>query len=275
MKPAKFAYAAPKTVEEAARIAAGEDGDFKALGGGQSLGPMLNLRLVRPSLLIDLSGIEALRIVDDDGANLYIGAGVTHAMIEDGDVPDPANGMLAHVAAGIAYRAVRTRGTIGGSLAHADPAADWITVFTALDARVSVADRRGHRRVPMTAFMTGAFTTILAGDQIVAGVTIAKLGASGRWGYYKICRKTGEFADAMAAAVFDPERGFARIVMGAMDGAPVLLDSLAAEIARAGGPAGAGAVARAVAEAAPGLDDYRKQVQSVAVRRAIEQVYGA
>ncbi len=188
-------------------------------------------------------------------------------------MPDPANGMLAYVAAGIAYRAVRTRGTIGGSLAHADPAADWITALVALDARVSVADRRGHRRVPMTGFMTGAFTTILAGDQIVAGVTIAKLGASGRWGYYKICRKTGEFADAMAAVVFDPERGFARIVMGAMDGAPVLLDSLAAEIARAGGPAGAEAVARAVAEAAPGLDDYRKQVQSVAVRRAIEQVY--
>ncbi len=275
MKPAKFEYEAPATLEQAARFAAGVEGEVRALGGGQSLGPMLNLRLARPDLLIDLTRIEALRVIDDDGDDLIVGAAVTHAAFEDGHVPDPANGMLGHVAAGIAYRAVRTRGTIGGSLAHADPAADWITALTALDARLTLIGPRGSRVVPMAGFMTGAFSTGLAGDEIIGLVSIPRLSSAGRWGYYKICRKTGEFAEAMAAMVVDPKRSFARIVMGATEGAPILLDSLAAEVARAGGLSGADQVARAVAEAAPGFDDYKKQVQSVAVRRAIEQVYGA
>ena len=113
--------------------------DAKVLAGGQTLGPMLNLRLAQPALLVDITRIPELAAVSEDADAVTIGATVTHAAIEDGRVPDPTGGFLARVARGIAYRAVRTRGTIGGSLAHADPAADWLSCLAALGAEVVIA----------------------------------------------------------------------------------------------------------------------------------------
>ena len=112
------------------------------IAGGQSLMPMLNLRLVRPTKLIDLRNLGDLRQVQDDGDALIYGAGITHAMIEDGRVPDATPGWLSSIAGDIAYRAVRNRGTIGGSLAHADPAADWLSALTALGGEVHAFGRR-------------------------------------------------------------------------------------------------------------------------------------
>jgi carbon-monoxide dehydrogenase medium subunit len=126
MKPAPFDYARPSSLADAIALLASDELSLKLLAGGQSLGPMLNLRLVQPDLLVDITAVPELRRAEADGDGVLIGACVTHADIEDGRVPDPTEGVLPAVARGIAYRAVRNRGTIGGSLAHADPAADWI-----------------------------------------------------------------------------------------------------------------------------------------------------
>src|SRR5262245_23263066 len=138
MKPVAFDYERPQDISGALMLARQEDIAVKFLAGGQSLGPMLNLRLAQPDLLVDLTGIAELKHVEANADALELGACVTHADIEDGRVPDVTNGALAAVAHGIAYRAVRNRGTIGGSVAHADPAADWVTFLAALAAEVVV-----------------------------------------------------------------------------------------------------------------------------------------
>src|SRR5262245_63464540 len=130
MKPVAFDYERPASIPEALQVLAGH-AEAKLLAGGQTLGPMLNLRLAQPALLVDITRIPELAAVAEDAEAVTIGATVTHAAIEDGRVPDPTGGFLARVARGIAYRAVRTRGTIGGSLAHADPAADWLSCLAA------------------------------------------------------------------------------------------------------------------------------------------------
>ncbi len=147
MKPAAFDYLRPRDLGEALVALRSGAGEAKPIAGGQSLGPMLNLRLARPKLLVDVSRIRGTaEQVVDEGDGWRIGAAVTHAELED----RPLAGCepLARVARLIAYRAVRNRGTVGGSLAHADPAADWPLVFATLDAQVRVAGPSGTREVP-------------------------------------------------------------------------------------------------------------------------------
>ena len=151
MKPVAFDYERPTTLADAAALLGQANGFSKVLAGGQSLGPMLNLRLAQPDLLVDITSIPELTAVTDAGDHLEIGACVTHADIEDGRIPDHFTGLLRHVAGRIAYRAVRNRGTIGGSIAHADPAADWISALALIDAKAVVwaraarpADARGR-----------------------------------------------------------------------------------------------------------------------------------
>ncbi|MEE7463763.1 carbon monoxide dehydrogenase, partial [Methylobacterium fujisawaense] len=141
MKPAAFAWERPDSLPALlARLAEAPAG-VKLIAGGQSLGPMLNLRLVEPALILDITGVPELRDARVEGDTLVLGACVTHADIEDGRVPDLTGGALRRVAAAIAYRPVRNRGTIGGSLVHADPAADWVSALTALGAEVEIAGR--------------------------------------------------------------------------------------------------------------------------------------
>jgi aerobic carbon-monoxide dehydrogenase medium subunit len=267
VKPAAFDYVRPRDVGEALQALRAEDA--KPIAGGQSLGPMLNLRLARPKLLVDVSKIENLRTIEDEGDAWRIGASVTHAELED----RPLGGCepLAKVARAVAYRAVRNRGTLGGSLAHADPAADWPLALAALDAVVRVVGPSGRREIKADAFMTAAFTTQLADDEIVESIRVPKLGAGARWGYYKFCRKTGEFPEASAAAVFDPESRTARIFVGALAGAPQPLPDLAQEVARTGRPA-KDAIATAVARAAPDLDPIERNMAATAVMRALQRV---
>jgi carbon-monoxide dehydrogenase medium subunit len=263
MKPARFDYVAPATVAAALEaLAAAEDG--RVLAGGQSLTPMLNLRLATPGFLVDLGGIAELRLVEDRGGRHVIGAMVTHAAIEDGVHDFADRGMLAAVAQGVAYRAVRNRGTIGGSIAHADPAADWPSALLALDAGVVISGRGGPREVPIVDFLRGAFATALVPGEILTAISVPKLTPEARWGYYKICRKAGEFPDAIGAVVMDKPRGVARIVMGALDGPPVLLTDLAADASPA-------AVTASVAAAAPDLDAVELRLHATAVRRALAQ----
>lgn len=220
MKAAAFDLARPADLAEAAALLSRPGA--RALAGGQSLGPMLNLRLVRPELLVPIAHLPALHKIAATAEAVIIGACVTHAAIADGAVPDIGLNVLARVAEGIAYRAVRTRGTIGGSLCHADPAADWLTVLTALDAAALTSAGRTLR---LRDFVRGAFRTALNPGELLRAVRIPVLSATARWGYMKACRKPGEFAHAMAAVLVD--RGISRAVIGATGGAPIILEGAA------------------------------------------------
>src|ERR1700690_4567609 len=132
MKAAAFAYDRPTDVKAALALMARADGTAKIIAGGQSLGPMLNLRLVQPDLIVDIAGLAELRQAERSGDELVIGACITHGDIEDGGIADVKWGAMQRVAGAIPYAAVRNRGTIGGSLGHADPAADWVSALPAL-----------------------------------------------------------------------------------------------------------------------------------------------
>jgi aerobic carbon-monoxide dehydrogenase medium subunit len=264
MKPARFDYAVATTLDDAIALMA-ENPNAKIIAGGQTLGPMLNLRLVQPELVIDITRIPELSAVEEEADWVSYGACVTHAAIEDGRVPDRTAGALPRIARGIAYRAVRTRGTIGGSLAHADPAADWLSALIALGAEVIAYDGKARRAIALNDLMTGVFETAIGDHEILTEVRIPRLSKDARFGYYKICRKTGEFAEAIGAVLSDPARGIFRGVVGATEGAPIVLDDLSALTTKKSlDPT---VLKQALQER--GLDDaYELQLHTVALQRA-------
>jgi carbon-monoxide dehydrogenase medium subunit len=265
MKPAAFDYVRPATLPEALQLLA-EVAEAKVLAGGQTLGPMLNLRLAQPPLLVDITRIAELAEVAEDGDGLWLGAIITHAAIEDGRVKDPTHGFLAKIAAGIGYRAVRTRGTIGGSLAHADPAADWLTFLTALGAELMLARPGGRRRAALGSFVRGAMETVLAADELITSVRIPKFSQRARFGYYKICRKAGDFADAIGAVVDDPDRGVRRLVASTLAGAPLSLEVTGPDSAAVPEIAD---FERRLSEAGFAGDAYETRLRAVVLQRAL------
>lgn len=281
MKAAPFSYQRPAALAEA--LGAMADGGHSVISGGQSLGPMLNLRLARPSALVDLRQLAALRESRVDNGRLHLGAAVTHAEIEDGRVPDTTRGMLAYVARGIAYRAIRNRGTLGGSLAHCDPAADWLNSLLALGARLHLASAGATRSLMLEDFARGAYNTALASGEIVVSVELPAFSPALRWGYYKICAKVGEFADAIGAVAVDPGIGHCRLVIGAVETRPVLVPepgTVIADMAKRAGrdaePADARAQTEAlealVAQTFPAADRVFVHRHAVALARAVAQM---
>jgi carbon-monoxide dehydrogenase medium subunit len=233
MKPAEFAYARPDSLGEALRLLAENAGRGRLLAGGQSLGPMLNLRLATPELVIDIGRLGELQRLETTDGMLVVGAGVSHADIEDGRVPDVAGGLLRRVAAGIAYRAVRNRGTIGGSLAHADPAADWPPVMIALGAELDIASARGRRRIAAADFVTGVLATLLELDEMIEAIRIPRTASELRWGHCKIAAKPGDFAESLAVVVIHNNQVGARVVFAGRSQAALLLPETAHAIAGA------------------------------------------
>ena len=207
MKAPAVDYVRPRSLAEAVDLLAKHRGEARVIAGGQSLLAMMNLRVASPGLLIDISRLAELSAVSDDADAVTFGACVTHAEIEDGRVADPSGGLMPRVAASLGYRAIRNRGTIGGSLALSDPAAEWPAVLTALDAEIMICGPSGRRSVKSAEFTTGIFETVLAADEIIESVRIPRLSADARWGYLKLCRKSGEFASALAVAIADHTRG--------------------------------------------------------------------
>jgi carbon-monoxide dehydrogenase medium subunit len=185
---------------------------------------MLNLRLAQPRLLIDITAVPELVHVETTPDAITIGACVTTADIEDGRVADPRLPMLSAVAAGIAYRAVRNRGTIGGSLCHADPAGDWMPVLCALDADCIVTDGARRQQVPLERFMQAPFEVALGAHELLEAVRIPRPSPGARWGHYKVCRKAGEFALAIGAVLVDPARDTFRAVIGATESRPIVVE---------------------------------------------------
>jgi len=279
MIPAAFDYVRPSTVDDAvaALAAAGEDG--KVLAGGQSLLPVLRMRLSHPSTLVDLGRINSLRGVRDDGDALVIGAMTTHdEVLRDPLVAQHAP-LLAQAAATVGDPQVRHVGTLGGSLSHADPAADLPTVALTLDASLEVIGPSGSRTVPARDFFVDYFTTALAPDEMLTAVRVPKLGAGWTTHYEKFNRVAQAWAIvAVAAAVrrSDGSVGEARVGLSNMGSTP--LRASAVESALAGADASAVAVRAASEHAAEGTHppsdvsggaDYREHLARVLTRRAV------
>ena len=275
MKAAKFDYVRVSEAKEALSLLEDSDGSTKAMGGSQSLGPMLNLRLARPQKVVDVSGIADWRTVSKDGGRIRVGAAVTHAEIEDGVFAELRGHMLQDVAGVIAYRAVRNRGTISGSIAHADPAADWVLATSALGAELELTSAKGSRRSTMPEFMLGAYAVDLQPDELISAVYVPEKTEQTRWGYYKFCRKTGEFAEASCAAYFDPSTRTARIVVGALGGAPQLLPDLSAKVAQEGlAAATPEAIAEAVKDIAPEKTAGDRRLFMTVIERCLRRALG-
>ncbi len=227
MKPAPFSYYRATSIEDAITALSGADGMAAVLAGGQSLVPMLNLRLSPVDHLIDLRPIAALSRQEETPEAICYGALTTHAAFEDGAVPDGTNGLMRYAASHIAYRAVRNRGTLGGALALADPAADWLTTAVALDASVTLTGPSGQRYLAITDFVVGPYYTQIAEHEIIDSVVVPRRSATERWGYYKVAPKVGEYAKSLAVALVDSEKASARLVIGAWSDVPLVLEASA------------------------------------------------
>lgn len=201
MKPANFEYHRPGTCAEAAELLYRLRDDVKVIAGGQSLLPIMNMRLAEPAHLVDVSVLPELRRATLTAEGATYGAATTHMMFEHQLVPDVADGLLSHAAGGIGYRAIRNRGTVGGSLAHSDSSAEWPTVMSALGASVRVLSVRGERRIPVTEFLLGFFSTALEDDELITAVSVPQLAPGTQWGMYKMARKPGEFAESLAVVL--------------------------------------------------------------------------
>lgn len=269
MKPAVFDFVRATSIAEATRLLAEANGAARLVAGAQSLGPMLNLRLTQPRILIDITGIPELTRIEDGHETVTIGACVTTANIEDGRLPGRGLDALATVAAQIAYRAVRNRGTIGGSLCHADPGADWVPMLCALGAECIIAAVDGRRRMPADQFVTGAYENALGPGEILEAIRVPRLSMRGRCGYYKVCRKVGEFALAIGAVLNDRNRGQLRAVIGAAKGRPIVIAD-ARKLQRCDGVLDDDAVTRVLD--AHGITDHVDRRQKLAaLRRAYDQ----
>ncbi len=275
MKPSRFDFVRPASLNEAARLLGEAGGVAKAIAGSQSLGPMLNLRIAQPELLVDLTSISELTAVTEHRDHVEIGACVTHADIEDGRIPDPSLGLLSFVAGGIAYRAVRNRGTLGGSLAHADPAADWISAIPLLGAELLTQSSRGARVIAAERSMVSSFVTTLEADELIRAIRIPKMSPRSRWGFCKFNQKVGEFAHAVGGILYDPDNRRFRAVLGAIETAPIIVADATTLFA---GPFGPDLDKRldvnavlALLDAKAVTDEYTRQLAPVALKRAAKQ----
>ena len=281
MKPAKFDYYAPTTLDETLELLAQHGADAKVLAGGQSLMPMMNLRLVRPAVVVDINRVEGLAgITAADGA-ITVGALTRQRQLERSALLQERFPLIAAAIRHIGHFQIRNRGTIGGSLAHADPAAEIPALCTALNAEFAVAHRNGEQAVAAADFAIGPLTTSLQPEQLLTQVRLPLLEDGWRWGFREVSRREGDFAlvGAIAMLRLDAENVCreARITMFAVGDAPARIpaaeDSLVGRAVDADARAEAAALVSAAV--APGSDihasaEYRKEVSAVMARRALE-----
>ena len=290
MKPAPFRYARPQNLADAVELLAAADHEVKILAGGQSLVPMLNLRLVRPSVLIDLNGVPGLDHVTpgtDGGLSdgLRIGALVRHAALAGSATVIERAPLLAEAAHHIGHPAIRHRGTLGGSLAHADPAAELPAVLVALGAELTLHGRRGARTIQASEFFLGLMTTALAPDEILVEIRVPPLPGTG-WGFAEVVRREGDFALAGVVALVGGAAGSsgrcesARLVGFGVGDRPVRFAAAEDLLTSPGcdpGTALTAAVAAAAAEACDPPDDvhasaeYRRHLAAVLTEDAVSQ----
>lgn len=216
MKPAAFEYIVADSVDMAVASLAQAGGDAKIIAGGQSLVPMLNFRLLRPSVLVDINRIPDLAYVREDGDVVRIGALTRHHQLETSPVIAAHFPVLSEAMAHVAHLAIRNRGTIGGSLSHADPAAELPMMAMLLDAEVRIVSSAATRTVAARDFFRDALTVDLVEDEMVTEIALPKLPPNTGWGFEEVARRSGDFALAAVAATLtlsDGKIAQARIAM--------------------------------------------------------------
>ena len=270
MIPAAFEYQRAETVDEAVSLLRQNGEDAKLLAGGHSLLPLMKLRLAAPALLIDIGRLSDLSYVREDGDQVAIGALTRHRDLEISDVLHNHAPVLAHVAGQVGDPQVRHRGTIGGSIAHGDPASDLPAACLAVGATFTVVGANGERSIAATDFFRGFLETALAADEVLTEIRVPKLDGAG-WSFQKFNRRAQDWAIVGVVAVTGAQPGVALVNMG-----PVPLRAAAVETALAGGAS----PAEAATHAADGLDppadlnaspEYRRHLAQVLVRRALEE----
>jgi aerobic carbon-monoxide dehydrogenase medium subunit len=210
MKLPPFDYACPTTLPEAIELLASHD-DAKAIAGGQSLVPMLAFRLSQPSLLVDLRKLADLRGIRISDAGVTLGAMVRWRDIEDDERLETAHPLLKAAISHVAHYQIRNRGTVGGSIAHADPAAEMPGIAMTCDAEIAVVGKSGAHVIQAADFFQGALTTALTTDEIIVEIRLPAWPAGRRWGFQEFARRRGDFAMAAAAVFYDQDqRGKAR-----------------------------------------------------------------
>jgi len=284
LKPAPFAYFTPATLDEALALLAEHGGDAKPLAGGQSLVPAMNFRLARPAMLVDLNRIAELAYVRAD-SGVSIGAMTRQRAVERSDVVARAAPLLAEAMPSIAHAQIRNRGTVGGSIAHADPSAELPAVMLALEARFRAQSATGERSIPAGEFFKGMLETALEPGELLVEITVPPLPIRSGTAFLEMTRRHGDYALVGVAALvtLDPRGGCqtARIACLSVGDGPVLLveagkvlagQSPSEELLRAAGDAAA------TSDVDPPSDihasaAYRRQLVAVLTRRALARAF--
>jgi aerobic carbon-monoxide dehydrogenase medium subunit len=285
LKPAPFRYARPRNFADAVELLAAADHDVKILAGGQSLVPMMNLRLVRPTVLVDLNDVPGLdHVTPNADGGLSIGALVRHAALAGSATVIERAPLLAEAARHVGHAAIRHRGTLGGSLAHADPAAELPAALVALGAELSLHGRRGARTIQASEFFLGLLTTALKPDEILVEIRVPPLPGAG-WGFAEVVRREGDFALAGVVALVDRAVGSsgrcesARLVGFGVGDRPVRF-AAAEDILTSPSHDRGAALTRAAAAAAEECDppddvhasaEYRRHLATVLTEDAVSQ----
>jgi CO/xanthine dehydrogenase FAD-binding subunit len=283
MKPPSFDYVLADTVEDAVSALARLGPDAKIIAGGQSLVPMLNFRLLRPTVLVDINRIAGLSFISDEPQAIRIGALTRHHRLETSPVIATHLPVIAEAMRHVAHLAIRNRGTIGGSLSHADPAAELPMMAVLLDAKLTIAAAAGKRIVPAREFFVDALTTDLRDGELLTEIEIPKLAPQSGWGFEEVSRRGGDFALAAAAAILTLRGGTvaeARIAVMGVGKTPLRMS--AAEAMLAGQTVSPGLleqVAEAVRAAVePETDlhasaDYRRHLIGVLMQRTLADAW--
>jgi len=278
LKPAQFKYAAPTKLDEALALLA-QNADAKPLAGGQSLAPMMNLRLAQPSALVDLNRIAELDGISITPQEIRIAAMTRHRTIETAPELGAAMPILARVAAEIGHLAIRNRGTIGGSLVHADPAAEWPLAAVALDASIVMRSSRGERIVRARKFFVAPMTTAIEPDEILTEVRFPRAGRVA-YGFAEMCRRHGDFAlaAALSRAIFDASGRLAKVELciGGAHPVPLLVTGLDSLISHHDADALRDAARMASEAVEPSADihasaDFRRRITVTLAYRALAE----
>lgn len=280
MKPAPFVHHVPHTLDEALAVLADvADDDGRVLAGGQSLVPAMALRLARPAHLVDINGVPELASLEVADGMLVVGACVRHAAFHQPVEPGPLGALLAEVVRHIAHWPIRTRGTMAGSLANADPASEWCLVAETLGAVVELASLRGPRRLAASDFNRGTMETALAPDELLAFVHLPLLPEGTRFGFCEVSRRAGDYAQAMALVVYEAADGLMRHVrvgVGAVEGKPcrmveaeAVLEGTSADAERFRRAAAVACTEIVPAELDQDVAAYKRHLTGVVVERAL------
>lgn len=282
MKPGRFSYEAPDAIDAALASLAAHGDDAKIIAGGQSLAPMLNMRLARPGHLIDINGLGELGQVRLDGDRLTIGAMVRHAALGENELIRRHCPMLAHAAKAIGHYAIRQRGTLGGSLAHADPAAQLPLAALALDAEIELRSANGTRKVAARDFFLSIFTTVIKPDELLVAVHLPPPLPREGWGFCLFNRRAGDFAIVSVAATIAraASGGIARLrlAIGGIGPVPIRVEDMI--VGSTAGSMEEGWSARVAAATAAAVEieenermpeDFRRELVTALTKDALDQ----